>query len=132
MPDTPSTRPGGLRTVVYQVPDLALAKQWYAKVFQRTPYFDEPFYVGFSVGGYELGLHPADADQSVGAGRSTAYWGVANLDATLAHLATLGVKPLAPPQDVGDGIRLMTVPDPFGTPIGFIENPHFTLTDAPG
>ncbi|MDP3909203.1 MAG: hypothetical protein Q8Q14_02335 [Gemmatimonadales bacterium] len=22
------------------------------------PYFDEPFYVGFNVGGYELGLNP--------------------------------------------------------------------------
>ena len=131
MPDTPSVRPGGLRTVVYQVTDLTLAKQWYAKAFQRTPYFDEPFYVGFSVGGYELGLHPADAGQPVGAGGSTAYWGVASLDATLAHLATLGVAPPAPPQDVGDGIRLVTVLDPFGNRVGFIENPHFTLTDAP-
>ena len=132
MPDTASARPGGLRTVVYQVTDLARAKQWYSRAFQREPYFDEPFYVGFSVGGYELGLHPAAAGQAVGAGGSTAYWGVTSLDTTLAHLATLGITPAAPPQDVGDGIRLATVLDPFGNPVGFIENPHFTLTDASG
>ena len=46
----------GLRTVIYHVPDLPRAKEWYAKAFGVKPYFDEPFYVGFSVGGYELGL----------------------------------------------------------------------------
>jgi predicted enzyme related to lactoylglutathione lyase len=125
-------RPGGLRTVIYQVPDLPTAKHWYAAVFQRTPYFDEPFYVGFNVGGYELGLHPADAGQPIGPGGSTAYWGVQDLVATLAHLATTGIEPDAPLQDVGGGIRVATIRDPFGNLIGLIENPHFTLTDAPG
>jgi catechol 2,3-dioxygenase-like lactoylglutathione lyase family enzyme len=44
----------GLRTAIYRVPDLAKAKAWYAKAFGTQPYFDEPFYVGFSIGGYEL------------------------------------------------------------------------------
>ncbi len=34
------------------------------------PYFDEPFYVGSNVGGYELGLLPT-ADPSEGA---LTYW----------------------------------------------------------
>lgn len=131
MSDVSSIRPGGLRTVIYQVPDLARAKAWYSAVFQRTPYFDEPFYVGFNVGGYELGLHPADEGRATGAAGATAYWGAADLDATLAHLTTLDVKPDTPPQDVGGGIRVVTVQDPFGNLIGFIENPHFTLIDSP-
>jgi hypothetical protein len=30
-------------------------------------------------------------------------------------------------QDVGDEIKVATVSDPFGNPIGLIRNPHFTL-----
>lgn len=131
MPEHENLRPGGLRTVIYHVPDLPIAKHWYAKVFQREPYFDEPFYIGFTVGGYELGLLPAEAGQAIGPGGSTAYWGVADIAATLEHLAASGIKPDAAPHDVGEGIKLTTVRDPFGNLVGLIENPHFTLTDAP-
>ena len=48
----------GLRTVVYKVPDLERAKAWYARILGIEPYFAEPFYVGFQVGGFELGLDP--------------------------------------------------------------------------
>ena len=48
----------GLRTVIYHVPDLAQAKAWYSRVLEREPYFDQPFYVGYEVGGFELGLQP--------------------------------------------------------------------------
>ena len=53
----------GLRTVIYHAPDLAKAKAWYAAAFNVAPYFDEPFYVGFNVGGYELGLNPEPQDR---------------------------------------------------------------------
>jgi catechol 2,3-dioxygenase-like lactoylglutathione lyase family enzyme len=48
----------GLRTVIYPAPDLAASKAWYTALLGVEPYFDEPFYVGFDVGGYELGLNP--------------------------------------------------------------------------
>ena len=48
----------GLRTAIYWVADIEAAKAWYTKVLGIEPYFDEPFYVGFNVGGYELGLQP--------------------------------------------------------------------------
>jgi hypothetical protein len=38
----------------YHAPDLAKAKSWYAAAFGVDPYFDEPFYVGFHNGGFEL------------------------------------------------------------------------------
>ena len=50
----------GLRTVIYHVEDLTRAKEWYGSVLGIRPYFDEPFYVGFDVGGFELGLQPED------------------------------------------------------------------------
>ena len=119
----------GLRTVIYRAPDLARAKAWYSALLGVAPYFDEPFYVGFNVGGYELGLDP-NASGREGAGGATAYWGVSNLDAALARARDNGAPLLSPAQDVGEGIRVATVADPFGTPIGLIENPHFKLPDA--
>ncbi len=43
----------GLRTVIYAAPGLEATKTWYTEVLGLAPYFDEPFYVGFSVSGYE-------------------------------------------------------------------------------
>jgi hypothetical protein len=63
----------GLRTCLYPAPDLAKAKAWYQLVFQRKPYFDEPFYVGFDVGGFELGLVPDAEPGSAGQRRSGAW-----------------------------------------------------------
>jgi len=116
----------GLRTVIYPVEDLARAKAWYSRTFGIQPYFDEPFYVGFNVGGYELGLDPDVEGVTRGEG-PVAYWGVK--DVVAAHRAALaaGAAPEGDVQDVGGGIRVATVKDPFGNVIGLIENPHFKL-----
>jgi predicted enzyme related to lactoylglutathione lyase len=119
----------GLRTVIYRTPDLAGAKAWYSEMFGITPYFDEPFYVGFNVGGYELGLDP-DTGTPPGPGGATAYWGVANLDAALAQVTARGGVIVSAAQDVGGGIRVATLADPAGNEIGLIENPHFALPPA--
>ena len=66
----------GLRTTVYPVTDLEKAKAWYSKLLGVAPYFDEPFYVGFNVGGFELGLDPDTSELKPGAGGAVAYWGV--------------------------------------------------------
>ena len=68
----------GLRTALYPAPDLARAKAWYTQVLEQAPYFDEPFYVGFEVGGFELGLLP---DATPGSTGPQPLWGVANADA---------------------------------------------------
>jgi catechol 2,3-dioxygenase-like lactoylglutathione lyase family enzyme len=122
----------GLRTVVYRVPDLERAKAWYSAVLGIEPYFDQPFYVGYNVGGYELGLDPDLTGGAPGPGGSAAYWGVENAEAALARLAELGVGGhggLGGVQDVGGGIRVATVQDPFGNLFGIIENPHFKLPE---
>ncbi len=78
----------GLRTVIYQVDDLQEAKNWYSSVLDIKPYFDEPFYVGFNVGGFELGLDPSD--ENVIKGNNTiAYWGVNDVQAASLKLQNL-------------------------------------------
>ncbi len=86
------------------------------------PYFSEPFYVGFSVGGFELGLLP---DGKPGTDGPQPLWGVADIDAAHARLIRLGATPLDPITDVGGGIKVAAVRDPFGNRFGLIENPHF-------
>ena len=120
----------GLRTAIYRTPDLAEGKRWYTKVLGSAPYFDQPFYVGFNVGGYELGLlserEGPDATQStVGV-----YWGVKDINGVHARLLELGAMPRTDVTDVGDGIRAADVLDPWGNVLGIIENPHFDLSES--
>jgi catechol 2,3-dioxygenase-like lactoylglutathione lyase family enzyme len=112
----------GLRTAIYPAPDLAAAKQWYAKVLGQVPYFDEPFYVGFSVGGFELGLLPDATPATHG---PQPLWGVAVIESAYSRLLELGAVALEPVADVGGGIKVAAVKDPFGNRLGIIENPNF-------
>lgn len=115
----------GLRTVIYKVTDLESAKSWYSDLLGQEPYFDQPFYVGFSVGGFELGLDPDVSKKKPGAGGAVAYWGVSDLAATLSRLEERLVTLSSKLQNVGEGIKVATILDPFGNEIGLIENPHF-------
>ncbi len=117
----------GLATVIYYVADLNQAKAWYSRVFGQEPYFDQPFYVGFNIRGYELGLHPEQPASKAGPGGSVAYWRVDDIEAAVGHFTAAGASVVARVQDVGDGIKVASVADPFGNVIGLIENPHFSL-----
>jgi predicted enzyme related to lactoylglutathione lyase len=117
----------GLRTAIYHAPDLDKAKAWYSSVLGIAPYFDQPFYVGFNVGGYELGLDPDPSASPGGPGGVTVYWGVADASAAFERLLSLGATSRTAVQEVGEGIKVATVLDPFGNVFGVIENPHFKL-----
>lgn len=119
----------GLRTVVYAVPDLAKAKAWYAEVVERGPYFDEDFYVGFDVGGFELGLVPEPDAPTERDAAGVAFWGVGDADAAYARLLALGASDHEPIQDVGGGVKIGAVRDPFGNVLGVVENPHFQFKE---
>jgi predicted enzyme related to lactoylglutathione lyase len=122
----------GLRTVIYYAPDLAETKAWYANALGIEPYFDQPFYVGFNVAGYELGLDPDASSTPGGKGGVVAYWGVADVAAEFRRLLELGATERSGVQEVGEGIRVATVLDPFGNIFGIIENPHFKSVTSDG
>ncbi len=48
----------GVKTIMYPVTDLAKAEALYGKLAVVEPYTDEPYYVGFRVGGQDIGLDP--------------------------------------------------------------------------
>jgi predicted enzyme related to lactoylglutathione lyase len=112
----------GLRTAIYPVNDLEKAKRWYALALATEPYFDQPFYVGFSVGGFELSLIP---DGASGTSGPQPLWGVADAADAVAHLLTIGATALEPVTEVGEGIKVAAVIDPFGNRLAVIENAGF-------
>jgi predicted enzyme related to lactoylglutathione lyase len=117
----------GLRTAIYHVSDIEKARNWYSTILGFAPYFDEPFYVGFNVGGYELGLQPAANESNAKAEGVVAYWGVDDAASALKSLLEQGATLHEDLQDVGGGIEVATVKDPFGNVFGIIENPNFKL-----
>jgi catechol 2,3-dioxygenase-like lactoylglutathione lyase family enzyme len=116
-----STELRGLRTIIYPTTDLAADKTWWTDYLGFAPYFDEPFYVGFEVAGYELGLVPTE---ETGASPTT-YWGVDDVPRAMADAEANGAVPLEAPQDVGDGIIVASFENPSGNVVGLIYNPHF-------
>ncbi|MVT10022.1 VOC family protein [Chitinophaga tropicalis] len=118
----------GLRTTIYKVGDINKAKEWYAKAFGAQPYFDEPFYVGFEIGGYELGLQPEEKPAKNKAESVVTYWGVDDVNAEFNRFIAQGASAFEQPEEVGGGIIVATLKDPWGNIIGLIYNPHFKIT----
>ena len=117
----------GLRTTIYKVPDLAKAKAWYTKAFQTKPYFDEPFYVGFNIAGYELGLIPEEGEPAAKGENVLTYWGVEDIKKEYDRFIKEGALEASKPENVGGEIMVATVKDPWGNSIGLIYNPEFKL-----
>lgn len=116
----------GLRTVIYKVSDIKLATQWYSRVFICEPYFNEPFYVGYNIGGYELGLQPEEGSAKKAESVLT-YWGVKDIKSAYDRFLSLGATAHEEPQNVGGEIMVASVKDPWDNIIGLIYNPEFKL-----
>ena len=109
-----------LRTVIYHVEDLDDAKNWYKTITGLDPYFDQPFYVGFDINGYELGLDPDMTNVETG-NQSVAYWSVDNIEDVVDKLTQNNASVISSVTEVGDGIKVAVLKDPFGNAIGLIE-----------
>lgn len=94
-----------LQTSIYRAADLERAKAWYSDILGIPPYFDEPFYVGFRVEGYELRLQPDPGEGLTGRGGAVAYWGVDDIEAVFERLTTQGATAINPVRDVGGSIK---------------------------
>jgi len=117
----------GLRTCIYKVGDITKAKTWYNNVFQSTPYFDEPFYVGYNIAGYELGLQPEENPTTNKPDSVLTYWGVDNVEKEYQRFIFAGATEHEKPQNVGGEIMVASVKDPWGNIIGLIYNPEFRI-----
>jgi len=116
----------GLRTTIYKVSDLQRAKKWYSDAFETQPYFDEPFYVGFNIAGYELGLMPSE-DSEEKSDNVLSYWGVQEINEQFERFISLGATQHEAPSNVGGEIVVASIKDPWDNIIGLIFNPEFKL-----
>lgn len=109
-----------LRTVIYRTQDLGAAKEWYTRLLDKGPYFDQPYYVGFDISGCELGLDPSKSELEK-KNQTVAYWSVDDIEASLKKLEEAGATIRTAVQDVGEGIKVATVDDPWGNAVGLIQ-----------
>ncbi len=117
----------GLRTTIYKVDDLKKAISWYTKAFHTEPYFNEPFYVGFNIAGYELGLIPDETPAEKKVDGVNTYWGVDNVEEEHKRLIEMGATGYEEPHNVGGELVVGSVKDPWGNTLGLIYNPEFKL-----
>ncbi len=115
----------GLRTTIYKVDDVEKAMAWYSRAFGTEPYFDDAFYVGFNIGGFELGLMKDETPADSKTANVLTYWGVENVEAAVAHFIGLGAAVIEKPTNVGGEIVVGAVTDPWGNAVGLVFNPEF-------
>jgi predicted enzyme related to lactoylglutathione lyase len=101
-----------IRSLVIPVSDLDAAKAVYGALL-GAPHTDEPYYVGYNVGGFEVALAPGDV-----AGGPVAYADVEDLDATRETLLGAGATERSAPRQVAPEARVCVLADPDGNPIG--------------
>ena len=119
----------GLRTTIYKVSNIEKAKEWYAQAFETQAYFDEPYYIGFNIGGYELGLQPEEGVKGEKIETVVSYWGVENIQEVYDRLLSIGATENEKPYNVGGELMVASVKDPFSNVIGIIYNPYFKLKE---
>jgi predicted enzyme related to lactoylglutathione lyase len=113
----------GLRTLIYPTQNIDASKKWWQDFFGFAPYYDEPYYVGFQVGGYEVGLNPG-ADMALG---PVTYMGVDSIAEGLVRAEAHGCTVVSGIEDVGEGIAITHLLSPTGERFGLIVNPHFSV-----
>jgi predicted enzyme related to lactoylglutathione lyase len=110
----------GLRTIIYHTPDLEGAKAFYAQLTGSQPYFDEPYYVGYNINGFELGLDPDGTNVTKG-NNQVVYWKVDAIAPVLEKAIGLGATLVQDATNVGEGTFVAQLADPWGNVIGLID-----------
>ena len=112
---------GGINTIIFPVRDLAAAKKVYTELVGAEPYTDNPYYVGYRIGGQEIGLDPNG--HKTGMTGPIGYWDVEDIKGTIAALLDRGAETLREPRDVGGGKLIATIKDADGNVIGLAQSP---------
>ena len=109
----------GLTTIIFPVKDLAKAKAVYNGLLGVQPIMDQPYYVGYRVGGQDVGLDPNGHRSGMTA--PIGYWNVDDINSTLTALLEAGAEPVQEVKDVGGGKLIASVKDPDGNVIGLLQ-----------
>ena len=106
----------GVKTVVYPVNDLAKSKALFTVLLGKEPYADAPYYVGYKVGGQDIGLDPNGHKHG-----TTPYYQVDDIKQSLQALLNAGATTVQDVTDVGGGKLIAVVKDADGNIIGLTQ-----------
>jgi predicted enzyme related to lactoylglutathione lyase len=109
----------GVKTIIYPVRDIEKAKGLFTALLGTEPYADQPYYVGYSVGGQDIGLDPRGHAQ--GMTGPLAYFHVDDIQQSLDGLLAAGAEPVQDVKDVGGGKLIASVKDADGNVIGLVQ-----------
>ena len=107
-------------SVVIPVKNSADATAFYTVAFGQEPHTDTPYYVGYNVGGQEIGLNPNG--HASGMTGTVVFWNVDDVAAMVAAAAAAGATVVQPASAVGGGTTTAIVTDPEGNQLGFISH----------
>ncbi len=111
----------GMQAIIYPVKDIAQAKKLYSTLLGVDPSMDEAYYVGFRVGGLDVGLDSHGHRQ--GMTGPVAYWEVDDIEKSLTSLLAAGAEALQEVRDVGGGKLIASVKDADGNIMGLMQSP---------
>lgn len=102
-----------IKLIVYPVQDLEKAKKFFTKFLGVEPYAVSSFYVGFKIGGLEIGLDPNSKSKG-----PIAYVDVEDIKSYLQNLLSDGAQVVQDIKDVGQGLLIAQVKDESGNVLG--------------
>lgn len=118
----------GLRTHIVRSKDIETVAQWYEKVFETKRYFQNESYIGLEVAGFEFGVFKIFPGEEITIWENVnMYWWVDNIEQEFKRLVWLWVVAKTDIMDVGEGVKMADLIDPFGNFFGIIYNPNFNL-----
>ncbi len=106
----------GISSVIYPVKDIGQAKTLFSNLLGSEPYVDSEYYVGFKIGGKDVGLDPNGHRAGM-----TVYYHVDDIKKSLQMLLDDGAELLQEIKDIGGGGLNASVKDADGNIIGLIQ-----------
>lgn len=105
-----------INSTVIPVSDIGKAKAHYQALFGVEPHTDTPYYVGFNVGGHEVGLNPQG--HKSGQTAPTPFVDVDDIEERFTALVDSGAEAVQKPTNVGGGTQIATLKDADGNIVG--------------
>ncbi|HTJ13295.1 MAG TPA: VOC family protein [Dinghuibacter sp.] len=106
----------GIKIILYPVKDVVEAKATFQQFLGVEPYADQPYYVGFKVGGQDVGLVPGNPEKGM-----TPFYDVADIKASLQVLVDAGAEVIQDVKNVGGERLIASVRDKSGNLIGLVQ-----------
>ncbi|GAB4145789.1 MAG: VOC family protein [Patescibacteria group bacterium] len=102
-----------LNILVYPAHNIEAAKAFYNIYLGVGPYVDSPYYVGYRLGDFEIGLDPNAVTGPI------AYIDVEDIKSEIEALTAVGGEVIQDPQDVGNGLLIAKIKEVNGNVVGF-------------